>query len=171
MPFLRIDDYDPDWGSHMPVLVKLLNITSGPVLELGMGPCSSPVMHLLCADKERKLVSYESSKKYFDGHQKFKTPLHEVIYVENEKWEDVDIENTYWSVVLVDQTTSKRKDTAIRLAQHADYVILHDSNGRFDSRYRYSEVYPHYKYRYIYHKLSPHTTVVSNFIDVSQLVV
>ena len=54
--------FKPSDGSHLPVLIKMVLMTDGPILELGTGFFSTPVLHWLCAEKKRKLVSYDSSE-------------------------------------------------------------------------------------------------------------
>jgi len=163
-----VNKYSPEWGSHIPILIKVLDISEGPVLELGMGVFSTPLLHSLCADKKRLLVSCESDKNYFDAHAAFATNMHKIEFVKN--WDNIDIENTRWGVAFVDHAPDKRRIVEVRrLANLADYVIIHDSNGRYDSFFHYKLIYPLFKYRYEYGKAMPHTTVLSNFKDLSNL--
>jgi len=69
--------------------------------------------------------------------------------------------------VLIDQTPdSSRREEARRLANLAKYIIIHDSNGRQEKVYHYSEIYPLFKYRTIWDKDSRHATVLSNLVDL-----
>lgn len=163
-------------GSHLPILTKIMNMTDGPVLELGMGLFSTPYLHWACFEKKRKLVSYENKRDFFemfefqDGrkiHNDYS--FHEVKFVENNDWDKVDLSG-HWSVVLIDHNPGpRRKEEVRRLANNADYIVVHDSNGRNDFYYKYSEVFPLFKYRYDYKKVYPQTTVLSNFKDMSNL--
>ena len=165
---LVVEQYKPDWASHMPLLIKILDMSEGPVLELGIGPFSTPLLHALCAVKNRLLISYENDKSYFDSHNSFESVQHQIKYVES--WDDADIEHIQWGLALVDHAPAKRRVTEIRrLVNHADYVVIHDSNGRFENWYHYSLIYPLFKYQYEYGVLMPHTTVLSNLHDVSNL--
>ena len=47
------------WTTHMPVIIKFIQATEGRVLELGAGLFSTPLLHWLCAEKGRKLYTYE----------------------------------------------------------------------------------------------------------------
>ena len=49
----------PAWSSYLPLLIKVLQCSEGPVLELGTGLVSTPVLHWLCFDMGRELVSYD----------------------------------------------------------------------------------------------------------------
>lgn len=166
----HIRRYNPLWGSHIPVLVKLLDITSGPVLELGMGAFSTPLLHSLCQNKDRLLVSYEEGDNYFAMHKPFESPLHQLVHImAPEDWGKTKIEDTPWDVAFIDHCADRRAADAARLANIAKYVVIHDSDPSNDKYYHYPEIYPLFKYRYDYTKLVPNTTVLSNFVDVTGL--
>ena len=65
-----------DWGSHLPVLKRALEITDGDVLEMGMGIHSTPEMHWSCIN--RNLVSYENDEGYYKRFRKFEEGKHKV---------------------------------------------------------------------------------------------
>lgn len=155
-----------EYGSHIPALIKVINKTSGPVLELGMGLFSTPYLHFACYP-DRKLVSYESNKNFYDWLSPFKGNFHEIKFVED--WEKIDI-SEHWSVVLVDhEPFSRRKEEIKRLAKSADYIVVHDTNPRLDRKSRYSEIYPLFKYRHDFNREKPYTAILSNFKDLSKL--
>lgn len=159
----------PSWGSHLPLLIKIMNASTGPVLELGTGLFSTPVLHWLCIDQDRKLYSYENFKQYFELIKPFETPDHQIIYVENSDWKAIDFETTYWGVVFLDHhPKGRRGKEAMRLAERADYIVIHDSD-RAGNPFHLDEAYPLFKYRYNWSKQSPHSTVLSNFNDLSFL--
>ena len=53
-------------GSHLPILLRAMKATTGPVLELGAGIYSTPILHALCQIEGRKLVTYESDPEFFE---------------------------------------------------------------------------------------------------------
>jgi hypothetical protein len=157
----------PHWGSHLPLLMKIVPITEGSVLELGLGFFSTPVLHWLCYDKKRELVSYDDDVHYVKLFRQFgHSDYHKIFMVED--WDKIPIERL-WDVVLIDHRDSRRRIEAKRLANYAKYVILHDSNPESNPCFRYSEVYPRYKYRHDYTSVRNHVTVLSNFVDLSNL--
>jgi hypothetical protein len=159
--------FKPGEGSHIPVLVKLLGMTTGPVLELGTGFNSTPLLHWLCNEKKRKLVSYESNPAFVEFAKKYVSDLHEVHHIEN--WDTLDL-SQHWDIVFIDHAPGPRRVTEmIRVANCADYVVVHDTEGRNNWHYHYTEGFPHYKYRYDYTKAYPYTSVVSNFKDLLNL--
>lgn len=167
-------------GSHLPILIEIMAATDGPVLELGMGLFSTPYLHWACYDTRRKLVSYES-KESFNNLFVFDDPrevgnkyeeYHQIIYVPDNKWDEVDLFAEHWSVVLVDHAPGRRRRVEInRLSIHADYILVHDSDDlpKHKEHYRFDEIYPLFKYRYDYDKVFPRTTVLSNFKDLTWL--
>jgi len=160
--------YYPHWGSFQPILIDIMRKTSGDVLELGMGSFSTPLLHSLCLDMDRNLVSYESDRVYFDMHNHFVKPHHTIHLVKD--WNDANISNRAWSVALVDhKPMERRKEEIKKLVNNTQYVIIHDSQPKEDRFYKYSEIYPLFKYRFDYNKIFPQTTVLSNFEDLSWL--
>jgi|2_EtaG_2_1085320.scaffolds.fasta_scaffold00145_44 hypothetical protein len=153
-----------NYGSHLPVLIKVMNETSGSVLELGTGLYSTPYLHWACFSQKRKLVSYDS-KEYIDLAASYKDTFHEVYGIDD--FSKIDIEKT-WDVALVDHTPAeRRKEEVKRLAFFANYIIIHDSEHWYDKDYKYSEIYPLFTYRFDYKEAWPHTTVLSNFVDLT----
>lgn len=155
-------------GSHLPVLIRIVLMTEGPILELGTGFFSTPVLHWLCAENKRELVSCESSESFIAVAKNYEADFHEVVLIKD--WAKFDIESRHWSIVLVDHAPGpQRKVEFARVANYADYVIVHDTEPKNDRYYHYSEVAPLYKFRWDYDQLYPHTSVFSNFKDLSFL--
>ncbi len=139
-------------------------MTTGDVLEIGMGLYSTPFLHWACFNK-RKLVSYDNDAEYFNMNKQYEEGLHEVHFVDD--WDSMDIEKP-WDVVLVDHGPSERRIVDIKkLANLARFIVVHDTEGRSDHNYHFSTVFPSFKYKYTFTKSRPHTTILSNFVDVT----
>jgi len=165
-------NYKPAFGSHIPILIKILEQSKGPVLELGMGFMSTPLLYWMTLDQGRKLVSYDNEESWVTQHQKFRGKHNEIHYVED--WSlapfEVPVEEERWGVALIDLHPEEYRSTAaMRLSDSADYIVLHDSDPKCDFAYKYSNIYTCFTWKYHYTKKSPHTTIVSNFIDVTKL--
>jgi hypothetical protein len=138
--------------------------TSGDVLELGAGLFSTPVLHWLVAAKGRKLVSFDNDPKFYDWAGMLSSDKHRIIRVNS--WDDAWIEKP-WDVALVDHSPDSRRIVEIkRLAHYARYIIIHDSNGRYERNYHYSRIYPLFKYKLDFSGAEPSTTVLSNLVDL-----
>lgn len=158
-----------NYGTHLPCLIRVMEKTTGDVLELGMGVFSTPYLHYQCILSNRKLVSYENFKSWiqFFIDYGYECPNHEIVFVDDYSNAKID---KPWDVVLIDQTPdSSRIVEAKRLANLAKYIIIHDSNGRYEKIYHYSEIYPLFKYKAIWDKDKTHATVLSNFVNLENL--
>jgi len=152
-------------ASYLPVLIKILQISEGLVLELGSSHAGTPVIHWLCLEAKRRLITYESNPELFKIYKGFTSKYHEVVFVDD--WDRVPIEDDHWGVVLVDHAPAERRKIEIkRLANIADYIIAHDTESQRDAEFQYAnEVFPLFKYRYNYQRQKPYTSVMSNFVE------
>lgn len=157
----------PHVGSHLPVLMKLVSITNGPILELGSGWYSTPYLHWACYANKRKLVTYEDNPKWFDFTKQFASEYHLIRLVDD--WNKIDISEP-WSIAFIDHdpiVDRKRVEEMKRLT-HADYVVAHDTENSRNRHYRYFDAYKLYKYRFKFTSAGlPYTSVFSNKFDVS----
>ena len=158
------------FGSHLPVLMKVMEISDGPVLELGSGYYSTVYLHWACFNAKRPLTTIESKWQYYREIKNLRCDWHDIQHVK--KWKHA--EQYYkkdWSVVLVDQGPGYNRGPSAAQLTHADYVVLHDSD---EDSYGYSKIYPLFKYRFDYHpaeNCTPGTTVLSNKHDLTDLLV
>lgn len=150
---------DPSWGTHIPMLVKLLDCTDGLVVELGLGISSTPLLHTLCAHQGRLLKSYDNDPVFVGMFRKYRTSIHEIDLVED--WDKLEIEPC--SIVLVDHKPDIRRVEEVKRLTSAEYVVLHDSEPEHENLYNYKSAYPLFKHRYDYTRFSVHTTVLSNY--------
>ena len=122
----------PDYGyaSHFPVLAAALAKTTGPVLELGMGWGSTPMLHAMCAPKLRILNSLETDKNWYKQFESFDCDFHSVLRVPD--WKDIMAQFGMshvlkWDVAFIDCSPGEiRKDLAMRLKGKAKFILLHD---------------------------------------------
>lgn len=113
------------WCSFMPALVACVAATKGPVLELGMGHFSTPVLHTLCGTLGRKLMSFEKNYEWRGLFTNFKSEFHE-IYDMNSGMLSVGLLNL--GVVFVDDSPGgeNRAQHFYGFLPMSDYVIVHD---------------------------------------------
>jgi hypothetical protein len=155
------------YASHFPVLIKATSITSGPVLEIGAGMFSTPLLHWMCVSHHRELVSYETVPKVYNQLSQFNDEYHRVILIDD--WDKADIERS-WDVALIDHNPAERRVMEIRkLADYALYIIVHDTHPRNEKDYHYDSIRPLFRYEYVYSDYPPYwTTVFSNFINLKE---
>lgn len=139
--------YNP-YATHQPVLYKIAKMTTGPIVEFGCGDGSTAMLHSLCKETGRLLISIDhdrdwlnrdSSKYLGDGYNKDNSGWHKFIYVPehegNSRLEDwvqfldecPNLKDVDFDVCFVDQWPGPaRTETIVRLKDRARYVILHD---------------------------------------------
>ena len=154
-------------STHMPMLLKVLRMTSGSVLELGVGWFSTPVLHYTCMEMNRFLMSYDNDQRFIGKFKAFGNSMHKIEFIED--WDKADILKP-WSMAFIDHAPGPRRGMdAGRLSQYAEYVVCHDSEEKHTHTYEYDKIYALFKYRWDYTKLWPHTVVLSNFHDLQGL--
>jgi len=145
------------------MLIKAIIASEGPVLEIGAGVYSTPLMHWLCQTLGRKLVTYENSPVWYEYARKFRSKGHSIRFIKN--WDELDFK-THWGVVFADHNPDPRRvDDVISFKDNADYIVIHDTDR--EDKYHMEKAWPYFKYRYTWQNCRPWTTVVSNFKDLS----
>lgn len=153
--------------THLPLLVRMFEKTEGDVLEMGTGYFSTLVLRWLCEMSGRTLYSMESKKMWYDRAMKKSKPFHKVIFCEN--WDKAKIERE-WGLVFIDHGPNSRRHIDVaRLAKYAQVIVMHDTEPEADRGYKYSKVFPLFKYKFDFKKYKPWTSAVSNFVDVKKL--
>ena len=130
---MKLDAY----STHQPVLYEAISRTTGPVIEFGCGPGSTPLLHQYCADHDRDLLTLESDLEWYGMFIKYATPKHRLIYVSD--WSTVLVGGMLtilademliavpWDVAFIDQAPFEaRYATILALKDVAKFIVLHD---------------------------------------------
>jgi len=141
------------WSTHMAVLIKAVQSTDGAVLEIGSGLYSTPLLHWLCAESLRKLVTYEVKPQFIEWAKEYQSRTHRITN---------KLPEGKFSVVFIDGEERERADLAIRY-KDAEFVVIHDTEQQ---AYGYEKVWSHFKYRFDWKFARPWTTVVSNLKEL-----
>jgi hypothetical protein len=153
---------NPYLGSHLPVLMKLIGMTEGPILELGSGPYSTQYLHWACAPTKRPLVTYETNPEWWTFTKDFQDDFHTTSLVSD--WSTVTFDQP-WSIAFVDHD-GVRSETVQRL-RHAEYVVCHDTENRGARRWGLLPVHRWFQWQWRYDAYRPCTTVFSNTHDLT----
>ncbi|HDZ13971.1 MAG TPA: hypothetical protein ENH60_03605 [Pricia sp.] len=152
-------------GSHLPTLKKAIKQTNGPILEMGVGPNSTPYLHYVSDEYHRHVISYEVKPEYYELSKGYQSKWHDIKL--SDSYNDANIGkqwNGIWGVVLIDHAPAERRIVDImRVKDNAIMIICHDSEMESDWLYRYSEIYPLFKYRFDTNDHPVQTTVLSMF--------
>lgn len=155
--------------SHLPLLMAVMARTDGSVLELGMGYGSSLYLHWACAARPRDIVSYENSPEWYENFGRHFARhgyvWHQVLSVDDFALADIE---RPWSVAFIDSSPAKTRVPLIRrLADWADYIVIHDTEARVESEFQYDRIYPLFRWRYDYADHAPYSAVLSNRVDLT----
>ena len=156
-----------NFTTHLPMLMKCVNATDGPIMELGGGYFSTPVLHWMCHAVGRYLLTYDDDAVYFPFIKGFRSRNHRVRLIDD--WNTIDTK-THWSVVLVDHTNSitQRVESILKLKDSADFIVVHDTEQRTFQK-ELDEINKNFKYVYQWKGCTPNTSVLSNFKDITKL--
>ena len=160
-----------NYASHVPLLSAAVTITSGPVLELGAGFGSTPMLHGLCGSMKRSLATIENDKQWLLKFLNYGRVWHTLRYVDT--FIDLPEYNQEWDLVFVDHGISEQRGISVRMLKNSQVIVVHDTC--FSFLYNYEPVLSEFKYRWdwkIENRYSqdycPQTTAVSNSIDVAK---
>jgi hypothetical protein len=149
-------------GTHVAPLAAAVAATEWPVLELGMGDHSTPLLHLLCA--RRLLVSGDTSAAWVGRYERFRSATHELHVVG--EWRRFDVlEREHWAVAFVDAAPAHaRVDLVERLRGRATFIVVHDTEPDTEAAavYALDGTLGRSRYRSDYRVFRPFTTIVSD---------
>ena len=138
-----------EWSTHIHALSAAVQHSSGPILELGCGDYSTPLLHVLRGD--RLVVSAERDPAWYAQFVDLAAAGHEVVLVSD--WDAFleIVKSTHWGVVFVDHSPGERRAADLRLlAPRTDLVVVHDTEascygwaGAFDA---YDWVFTHQRH-------------------------
>ena len=72
---------DESYASHIPILTKIIDLSEGPILELGMG-FSTMIIDMMCRLTKRPIVSYENDRAWYEKSLKYANDFHKILFTE-----------------------------------------------------------------------------------------
>jgi predicted O-methyltransferase YrrM len=154
-----------DCGTHICSLVTAVTRTDGPVLEIGSGDFSTPVLHAICKSQGRFLLTLDNQSRWLNYFRDLESSSH-VLHYAPALLEFLKKNESHWSVVFIDHAPAYERGIALHLLQKkADVFVLHDSESQ---GYGYGQYLSLFKYCYTDERYETTTTLVSNVFDVSQ---
>jgi len=157
-----------EYTTHMMVLIRAVQMSTGPIVEIGGGLFSTPLLHWLCAEERRRLVTYEDNPDFAPFLKSFTSRSHTIHLIED--WHQIDLK-THWGLAFVDHDpindlkniTKRRQEMVLQLKDKADYIVIHDSN---DKGYGNGEFWNNFKYVYHWTWATPNTSIVSDIKEI-----
>ena len=165
----------PEYGTHMAPLLTVIANTDGPILEMGCGDYSTPLVHAVCSVSKRFVLTAETDIGWMELFKDLKTDWHQFVYVNigtknknynPEAWNLIGNDHN-WSVVFIDHAPKERRVVDIeRLRLRTAIFVVHDTNP-LKKGYKYEPLLSTFKYRFNYKRYANQTTIVSDVIDVA----
>lgn len=161
-------------ASHQRSLIAAVMRTKGPILELGCGWYSSPLLHEIAAATGRPLVTIDNNKDWLEQFRATDWPKEYGLERDGHKlilvgwWGDAPFDlYPRWGLCFVDQSQPAEREYAVRrLMDAVDVFVMHDTEE--GPAYGYNRVLPMFKYRWDDKCQRAYTSIVSNVIDVSK---
>ena len=117
-----------EWGSHLPSLLAALLATDGPILEVGAGLWSTPMLTAFSVASGRHFLSLEEDPLW--AHR---TGSEKAIY-------DRDLPSLAqqrWSVVFLDHSPGPRRaEDAFLFRETAEIIVMHDYADDIEAAFR-----------------------------------
>jgi len=143
------------YSTHQRMLVKYLMRTSGPIVEIGCGDYSTPLIHEIAAAQGRTVCTLDSSADWLNRFASYKTDWHSFLHVES--WDDWQPEGRY-GLAFIDHTPGPRRPIEfMKLRDVSDILILHDTEA---NGYDWHTLYSHMDHIETDADIRPSTTVL-----------
>jgi predicted O-methyltransferase YrrM len=126
---------DP-YCTHFPFLAWAVVNSRGPILELGAGLYSTPLIHALAGD--RQVVSLESDPAYVEALQDLASATRRIGLVAH--WDAVRALDESWGLAFVDCEREARAPALRRLRDRAGIIVVHDT--QLAAYYGLAEIIP-----------------------------
>lgn len=176
-------------ATHQRCLIGSVMRTSGPILELGTGWYSTPLLHEIATVQQRPLITLDNNKHWLEQFKATDWKKKSTIYgLGNDyhqlrlvDWwdqallapQDYGLKHTSWSVVFVDHGPPIERYYVVNrmleeikrgIYEEPSVFVLHDTEDRHP--YGYSRILPKFKYEFTDRCQKAHTTVCSNSLEV-----
>lgn len=120
-----------EYATHQPFLWHYLKKTNKPILELGSGYGSTPLLHAYSACHNIPLYTLDHDKEWLANFSSYESDLHNICHVDvSGGWEafEAAIPNAIeWGLVFIDQGSwESRVNCARLLRSKAEYILIHD---------------------------------------------
>ncbi len=133
-------------GTHIPVLLACLHRSTGPILELGGGWYSTPLINAFSHGRLARTI--ESNPEWFTKISSI-GPCHPDTmkshqFVLAPDYDLAPLEDQQWAVAFIDHAPAERRIKDIeRLRSHSTLIIAHDTE---DDAYNYHPLLSSFRY-------------------------
>ena len=165
----RIASQPDGYASHLPVLLACLRRTTGPILELGAGLFSTPLIHAFAVlDRHATTIETDPPWGALIAAAFVNRPphfSHRLVVAPADR--QAVIRELPWGLALVDHATADRApDLELLRTLGVGVAICHDTEH---PGYNLGPVLDRFKHRFTFDRLQPETTVVSDTMALDWL--
>ena len=120
-----------EYATHQPFLWHYLKKTTKPILELGSGYGSTPLLHAYSAHHNIPLYTLDHDTAWLSRFSPLKSDIHTLLSVDVsgdwQAFQDAIPTGIQWGVVFIDHGSWQSRVNCVRfLKDKAEYVIVHD---------------------------------------------
>lgn len=155
-----------DYASHYPILAATVARSAEPVMELGCGEGSTPMLHYMCKMGGRLLMTFDSDMQWVNKYTGYKHPQHIIRHVSDwSRIRDFIPGAPRLGVVFVDCAPGDARIKLIaQFRDEARFIVAHDSERDWGTgaNYEYEKVKPLFRYVSEFRRWRPYTLVLSN---------
>jgi predicted O-methyltransferase YrrM len=164
-PFYELSQFHGyGWTTHIPLLASVVaTARPGPVLEIGVGRGSSPLLVELCRAMGRDLVGLDSDLKWIDEiGDALDYPIHHVAnWTQLPGLLEVSLRGP-WSVIFIDHGPAEARLPVLKACRgHAEFIVCHDTHNP-GYLVGFDDYLDTFKYRSDYTGMAAQTSVVSD---------
>lgn len=119
-------------ATHQPVLYEAVMRTAGPVLELGCGEGSTPLLHHVCLPQQRMLFTIDNNEPCLARYSNLMAgDAHRFMLVP--EWDsffrDSGVAERDYGVIFIDSAPWESRAMAVAaLKDRATFVVIHDAD-------------------------------------------
>lgn len=147
-----------DWATHIHALAAAVVNTKGPILELGCGEYSTPLLHALRGDFE--VVSVESNREWARRFERLYQKDGHLLVVDSIEEHLARPISSGWGVIFIDHAPGESRAAAIKtLARHAEVIVVHDTDA---ACYEWGDCWVPFAWHWTHKRYPTWTTLVGH---------
>jgi predicted O-methyltransferase YrrM len=125
------------YATHQRLLVKYMMQTTGPVIELGAGNYSTPILHEIATAQGRHLTTVDHNSDWLNKFKIFEGDGHAMILLSS--WTEFEVCGSYGFAFVdhADPPSHPRWLQVEKLLPVADLILIHDTE---DDLYGYAKL-------------------------------
>lgn len=153
------------FSTHQRSLIVAINNTAGPVIELGAGWYSTPILHEMCKATGRHLTTIDDSDAWVSQFEWMASDIHKIEHVD--LWENAKFDMPRYGLAFIDHAPAhRRREEILRLFDICDVFVAHDWEDQ--ESYCYNLLEGVFEFVAIDNLHETKTAILSSKVDVTK---